>query len=114
MKPGSLRNGLISFAVMLSLLTAIAHPFTRQLTKNDQVAFSLGAYDHALPLVIDPLVLGYSTYLGGGDNDSADGLTIDAAGNAYIVGSTSSSVGAHFPTTQAHSNRHHRVAAKAS
>ena len=37
----------------------------------------------------------YSTYLGGSDYDEAFGITIDAAGNAYITGQTFSS---DFPT----------------
>ena len=37
----------------------------------------------------------YSTYLGGNANDSASGIAIDAAGNAYVVGTTFST---DFPT----------------
>jgi hypothetical protein len=37
----------------------------------------------------------YSTYLGGSGPDSANAIAIDSAGEAYIVGSTSSS---NFPT----------------
>ncbi len=44
--------------------------------------------------MIDP-VLEYSTYLGGSSEDSADGIAVDAAGNAYVVGYTSST---DFPT----------------
>ena len=42
------------------------------------------------PLVIDP-VLGYSTYLGGSSNDQGFGIAVDAAGNAYVTGTTISS-----------------------
>jgi Beta-propeller repeat len=38
----------------------------------------------------------YSTYLGGNDNDYPQNLTVDTAGDAYVVGQTSS---ADFPTT---------------
>jgi hypothetical protein len=38
----------------------------------------------------------YSTYLGGAGNDYGNGIVLDAAGNAYIVGQTFS---ADFPTT---------------
>jgi hypothetical protein len=40
--------------------------------------------------------LAYSTFLGGADFESGGGLKVDAAGNAYISGSTGS---ADFPTT---------------
>jgi hypothetical protein len=61
------------------------------------VRFDVGAYDHSRPLVIDPLVLGYSTYLGGAKGDGgADGIAVDAGGNAYVTGQTSS---LKFPTT---------------
>ncbi|MBI3620741.1 MAG: SBBP repeat-containing protein [Nitrospirae bacterium] len=38
----------------------------------------------------------YSTYLGGGGDDLGSGITVDGAGNAYIVGNTSST---NFPVT---------------
>jgi len=65
-----------------------------RLTGKHQVSFEVGAYDASRPLVIDP-VLVYSTYLGGSQNDSASDIAIDSAGNAYIIGSTSST---DFPT----------------
>src|SRR5262249_50442965 len=40
----------------------------------------------------------YSTYLGGAGPDQANGVAADAAGNAYVTGSTAS---ADFPTSQA-------------
>ncbi len=60
-----------------------------------EVAFKVGAYDPTRPLVIDP-VLAYSTYLGGSDRDSVSSVAVDASGNAYVTGFTSSS---NFPTT---------------
>jgi len=38
----------------------------------------------------------YSTYLGGGGKDSGNGIAVDAGGNAYVTGFTSST---NFPTT---------------
>jgi hypothetical protein len=38
----------------------------------------------------------YSTYLGGNGSDGGSGISVDAAGNAYVAGSTSST---NFPTT---------------
>jgi len=57
--------------------------------RRRRVALSLGAYDSSRPLVIDP-ELRYSTYLGGTDDDVASGIAVDAAGNAYVTGSTAS------------------------
>lgn len=54
------------------------------------IGFQVGDYDHTLPLVIDP-VLVYSTYVGGAASDFGRGITVDAAGNAYIVGDSFSS-----------------------
>ncbi|HEX2674062.1 MAG TPA: hypothetical protein VHM25_24470, partial [Polyangiaceae bacterium] len=44
------------------------------------LGFLVGAYDHELPLVIDP-VLTYSSYFGGSSYDEATGIAADSAGN---------------------------------
>ncbi len=54
------------------------------------VGFAIEAYDTKRPLVIDP-VIEYSTFLGGSGDDAGQGIAVDAIGNAYIVGVTSSS-----------------------
>src|SRR5213593_1059199 len=59
------------------------------LSGHDQVAFAIGGYDTTKPLVIDP-VLSYSTYLGGSGADQGQGIAVDASGNAYVTGSTTS------------------------
>jgi beta-propeller repeat-containing protein len=61
--------------------------------RGREVAFELAKYDAAKPLVIDP-VLVYSTYLGG-SGDVGQGIAVDGAGNAYVMGSTRST---NFPT----------------
>ena len=52
--------------------------------------FRLGAYDPALPLVIDPAVLVYCGYIGGSGWEEGEGIAVDGAGNAYVVGDTDS------------------------
>src|SRR5205807_2002714 len=54
-------------------------------------------YDTSRPLIIDP-VLAYSTYLGGSGGDQGAGIAVDTDGNAYVMGTTSST---NFPTTAA-------------
>ncbi len=61
------------------------------------VSFSVGDYDQSQPLIIDPEI-SYATYIGGSLTDQANAVAIDAAGNAYIVGSTSST---NFPVASA-------------
>ncbi len=66
-----------------------------KLLADNSVGFTLGDYDHDRPLVIDPTLV-YSTYLGGSTQEAALGIAVDASGNTYITGTTSS---ADFPTT---------------
>jgi RHS repeat-associated protein len=61
------------------------------------VGFSLGSYNPAYPLAIDP-VLTYSTFLGGSLRDIAQSVTADRLGNAYVTGVTWSP---NFPATNA-------------
>ena len=65
--------------------------------RGKEIAFELAKYDPAKPLIIDPTVLAYSTYLGGaGGVDQGRGIAVDGAGNAYVTGSTGST---DFPST---------------
>ncbi|UWZ81937.1 DUF7948 domain-containing protein [Occallatibacter riparius] len=66
-----------------------------RLLAQNSVGFALGDYDCDLPLVIDPTLV-YSTYLGGSTGEEALGIAVDASGNTYITGTTSS---ADFPVT---------------
>jgi Beta-propeller repeat/Putative metal-binding motif/Thrombospondin type 3 repeat len=61
-----------------------------RLANDGCVGFDLGEYDARRALIIDPIVLGYSTYLGGDANEEAFGIVVDSAGNAYVTGQTSS------------------------
>ncbi|MBS1793240.1 MAG: SBBP repeat-containing protein [Acidobacteria bacterium] len=68
--------------------------------KSFSVKFGVGEYDRTKPLTIDPSVnlsnLSFSTFLGGIDDETGYGIEVDAAGNIYVAGRTSS-IG--FPTT---------------
>jgi hypothetical protein len=52
----------------------------------NRVGFEVAAYDRSRPLVIDPIVLSYSTFIG-----AAGSIAVDADGNAYVAGGTESS-----------------------
>jgi Beta-propeller repeat len=66
------------------------------IANNHEVRFSISNYDGTQPLTIDP-VLNYVTYLGGSGSlgDTAFGIALDSAGNAYVAGKTFST---DFPT----------------
>ena len=59
------------------------------LRSSDEVGFDVAPHRADLPLVIDP-VLSWSTYLGGTGADQVNDVAIDAAGNVYVTGTTSS------------------------
>ena len=61
---------------------------------NNKIAFTLGNYDRARELVIDPSVT-YATFLGGTAEDDAFAIAVDGSGNAYVTGQTQST---NFPT----------------
>jgi hypothetical protein len=59
-----------------------------------------GKYGDAFVTKFNPTgsALVYSTYLGGSSYDQGNGIAVDSAGNAYVIGSTSST---NFPTKNA-------------
>jgi hypothetical protein len=61
---------------------------------------SLKGFTNAFVTKLNPAgnSLVYSTYLGGGSEDIGDGIAVDSAGNAYVIGYTYS---ADFPTANA-------------
>ena len=61
----------------------------------NKASLQVGNYDKSRALVIDPM-LTYSTFLGGSQADTGNGLAIDSSGNAYIAGTAQSP---DFPTT---------------
>lgn len=61
---------------------------------QDTFGFVVGKYDKTRPLFIDPLVLSYSTCLGGDDSDMGFSIAVEAGGYVYVTGWTNS---ADFP-----------------
>jgi len=62
----------------------------------DTIGFHFCHDAFVLKLNSDGSALVYATFLGGSNSDSAAGIAVDASGNAYLAGNTSS---ADFPTT---------------
>ncbi len=80
-----------------------------KLADAQTIAFSVGEYDHTLPLVIDP-ILSYSTYFGGTGNDTAWDVAVDTNGFVYVAGDTTSSTfasGKSFSTPGAFQTSYH-------
>ncbi len=67
------------------------------ITGTNEVGFQVSDYDRTRTLIIDP-VLAYSTFLGGNMGDVGAKIAVDAAGNAYVTGTTAST---DFPTVNA-------------
>ena len=69
----------------------------RYVIREGAVGFEVGDYDSSSPLIIDPVLL-YSSFLGGSQADNGTDVALDAAGNIYLTGSTSS---LNFPVANA-------------
>ncbi|MGD9345324.1 MAG: Ig-like domain-containing protein [Candidatus Aminicenantes bacterium] len=66
-----------------------------EISKN-RFGFVIDDNDPGCTLVIDPIVLVYSTFLGGKAKEYGFAIAVDSAGYAYVIGETTSSS---FPTT---------------
>jgi hypothetical protein len=67
-----------------------------RLGSDNTYGFCVAAYNSHYPLIIDPVLLDYSTYLGGTYDDGGNGIAVDLDNHAYVTGMTGS---ADFPTT---------------
>ncbi len=57
------------------------------LENENRIRFELGEYDVSKPLVIDPILLVYSTFIGGGNKDSIYSVAVED-GYIYVTGDT--------------------------
>jgi len=57
---------------------------------KDAYGLKVKKYNRNYELIIDPVVLVYSTYLGGSENEYCYDVAVDGDGNAYVTGSTRS------------------------
>ncbi|MDW8159386.1 MAG: fibronectin type III domain-containing protein [Bacteroidia bacterium] len=64
--------------------------------KDGIISFGIGAYDKNQKLVIDPLVIYWSTYYGGSTEEDFYDITLDNDGNVIVTGAASS---IDFPVT---------------
>ncbi len=62
---------------------------------DGRFSFAVGSYQRDHELIIDPGVQ-YTTFLGGNSAETGAGIAVDAAGNAFVAGTTQSP---NFPTT---------------
>jgi uncharacterized protein (TIGR03437 family) len=60
-----------------------------QLRGRNRVGLSIADYDRSRALTIDPIIT-YSTYLAGSISELAQAVAMDAQGNVYVTGQTSS------------------------
>ncbi len=83
-----------------SMGVKIEIPSHYELNADNQVSFWIdeSQYDRSLDLIIDPVTLSYSSYLGGSSDDVVTTMTVDTSGNIYVGGWTQSNA---FPTSGA-------------
>jgi hypothetical protein len=93
-------NGDLEFAAgtaRWSLLQPVAYQFkagkrqsvqsSYRILADGSVGFTVGLYDHTLPLTIDP-VIQYSKIIGVNNDITVSAIQVDASGNLYIAGDT--------------------------
>ncbi|MBN1833421.1 MAG: SBBP repeat-containing protein [Deltaproteobacteria bacterium] len=74
------------------ITVAVAFSLYNSSTKNPMIGFSLGRYNPAYPLMIDP-ILSWNTFLGSAADDEAYAIAVDNSGNVYVAGISSATWG---------------------
>lgn len=75
---------------------------SKYILENSTVRFHIDNLNSSLPFVIDPGVRQWGTYYGGTGGDSGLNSVIDANGNVYMAGTTSSNNGTSIATVGSH------------
>ncbi|MFX1251443.1 MAG: SBBP repeat-containing protein [Promethearchaeota archaeon] len=81
--------------------TPVVAQFVSKTMNSNTYGFQVGTFDFSQPLIIDPLILSFSTYLGGSSGDYGRSIDVSITGDVYITGSTDSS---NFPTLNGYNN----------
>ncbi|MCP4216339.1 MAG: hypothetical protein GY765_16945, partial [bacterium] len=83
----------VSFQLIDGRKKSVASEFKK--IGENTYGVDVGVYDKTKELIIDPVVLPYSTFLGGDRDDDARGIAVDGNGYIYVTGCTAST---DFPT----------------
>ena len=85
----------VGFQVIDGKNVSVAVAFKNRESGKHTYGFNVGTYDKGYELVIDPMIVAYSTFLGGSGFDDIRGIEVDGTGSVYAAGSTQST---DFPT----------------
>jgi hypothetical protein len=64
--------------------------FKKDPSHLNSYGFQIDQYDKTQDLIIDPLILGFSSFIGGKASDTSRRLAVDNNGNIYVVGGSNS------------------------
>ncbi len=83
--------------------TVIKARFIPKLGDSHTYGYQISRYDQTQKLIIDPLWLSFSTYIGGAGEETGEAIVVDSEGNSYITGAV---LGADFPIKNAYDSTH--------
>jgi hypothetical protein len=92
-----------AFQVLDGQKVEVAAAFTIRNETDDQYGFRVGPYDKDHELVIDPLILVQSGFLGSSGDDAVCAIAVDSGGYLYAAGYAG---GPNFPTASAYQPGH--------